>query len=356
MADHDYVMREYVEGDLPRVADLQRQLLGEDVAANLAYLDWKYHQHPQSPRPWAIVAEHPDDGIVGFRGFVPSFWRHGETGRVLPLLALADTCVDVGHRRRGLFTSMTRASLERFEKSEFRGIINLSTSAAPAPGYVKMGWHVFGNHGALVRMTARGLLGRFVPGLAGRPGPCEVRRAGLEGSVQDAPDPQAMADVVAGQVAVPRLQLLRDREFYAWRFGNVREQYRFALARRDGRPTAFVVLRTEGGPGQAVIIDYAETTPGGLDFLVDLLLGAGGYGSLSVWDTSPQGADTAAWRGRGFRSLEGVKKFLGRAAVPMPLLVRPLAPEPGQEDWRPDGHDLRDPRTWNITEICSDGS
>ena len=185
MAELNYRMREYTVGDLPEVAHLQRQLLGDDVEHNLAYLRWKYHENPQADRPWAIVAEDDRDGIVGFRGFVPSLWLDSRTGEDLRLLALADTCVDAGHRRRGLFTAMTRASLDSFGHAGHRAIINLSTSAAPAPGYVKMGWQIFGHHGHLVRMTLRGALGRILSGHETRNGPCTGRRGGLVGRAED---------------------------------------------------------------------------------------------------------------------------------------------------------------------------
>jgi len=357
MADLNYTMREYTLEDLPRVAELQRQLLGDDVEHNLAYLRWKYHDNPQADRPWAIVAQHERDGIVGFRGFVPSLWQDSRSGAEVPMLALADTCVDTDHRRRGLFTAMTRASLEYFGDAGYRAIINLSTSAAPAPGYIKMGWQIFGHHGYLVRLTLRGVVARVLPLPVATMRTCTGRRGDLVCTVEDRPGPAAMAAVVAQASPAPgRLVLKRDEEFYNWRFGNVRERYTFALAHRGEEPVAFVVVREDGAAGSGAIIDYAETEAGGIESLVDLLLGSAGFVGLSVWNAGPDGADERLWRSCGFRSLEGLKKLVRRTMPPLPLLVRPLAGEPVAEDWCPAGLDLRRPGSWHIMEICSDGS
>ena len=354
MATGDYKLRAYEPGDLRAVAELQRFLLGEDIDANEAYLRWKYHDNPQSDRPWAVVAVDPADGIVGFRGFIPSLWRDGRGGADLPLLALADTCVHDGHRRRGLFESMTRDALARFAGSGWRAVINLSTSPRPAPGYIKMGWEVFGHHGQLVRFSTGGLWRRAT----GRgPGPVrsEARRDGFDCRLEEAPRPAAMAAAAALDPET-RFHLRRDEAFYAWRFTNGRERYVFAYAEDGGVLAGFAVARLEGNAGAGAVIDWGELRPGAVDAAVDHLLGSGRFGSLSVWSPTPRTAADSAWGRRGFRSLAPLKRLLGRRPVPMPLLVRPLVMTPAPGDWVLDGRDLRDPGTWAITEICSDGA
>lgn len=357
MTHGSYRLREYTAGDLDEVARLQRYLLGEDVGLNAAYLRWKYHDNPQGDRPWAIVAEHPDDGIVGFRGFIPSLWEQGAGGPTLPLLALADTCVDAGHRRQGLFEGMTRLALERFADSGFQAVINLSTSPRPAPGYIKMGWEVFAHHGQVVRTTPRGLWSR----LTGRrtPGPAVAagRRDGFEWSIESEPRPREMAAVVAAATEPgDHFRLRRDEEFYSWRYGNIRERYSFAYARRDGGLAAFVAVRGESAPGAGAVVDHAERVPQGVAVLADRLLASGRFGILSVWDVRPLGPAGEAWRRRGFRSLDGLKRLAGQTRPPMPLLIRPLKPQVVAGDWVRHGRDLRERSSWNITEICSDGS
>lgn len=353
-----YEFREYVPGDLDAVAELQRFLLGDDVACNRAYLHWKYHENPLDARARAIVATQGGT-VVGFRGYVPSFWRDGDTGETVRLLALADTCVHGDHQRRGLFARMTTTSLAAFAATEYRAIINLSTSAKPAPGYLKLGWQAFGYHGNRVRFSAPGLARRALARLPGlSPGPhsdAPLARDGWEYGSE--PRPEVMARVVAAAgLRAGRLSLARDAAFYAWRFRNPRERYRFAWATTANDCDAFLVLRRESGGRCANIIDYAETGPGRLGFLVARLLADCHYDSLSVWDVGPRSADGALWKSLGFVSLRPVRRLLRPSHAPMPLLIRPLAPEPDDDDWRVARHDLRAIDTWNLTEICSDGS
>lgn len=353
-----YRFREYVPGDLDAVAELQRFLLGENIAANRAYLRWKYHDNPLDSTPRAIVATH-ENAVVGFRGYVPSFWRSGDTGETVRLLALADTCVHRDHQRRGLFTRMTVTSLEAYVATAYHAIINLTTSARPARGYLKLGWCAFGQHGNRVRFSARGVLpraiSRFLGSSSGSQPGSSLARDGWE--LDREPCPEVMARLVASQgLRAGYLSLARDSTFYAWRFRNPRERYRFAWATADGGPEAFLVLRDEIPGRRGNIIDYAETRPGRLGFLVARLLAGRHYDSLSVWDVAPRSADGALWGGLGFLSLQRIRKLLRPFQKPVPLLIRPLALEPRNEDWIVAGHDLRGIDVWDLREICSDAT
>ncbi len=62
------------------------------------------------------------------------------------------------------------------------------------------------------------------------------------------------------------------------------------------------------------------------------------------------------WRALGFRSIDGLKRVLGRGHEPMPLLIRPAAQTPTPADWNVAGRDLADIDSWQLLEICSDGA
>jgi len=135
------------ERDLPRILDLLALSMGgESHASRPAYWNWKHVLNPFGSSP-CLVAEAGDD-VVGVRVFMRWKWRSGATDHLA--VRAVDTATHPDWRRRGIFSRLTRALLERCEQRGVAFVFNTPNSRS-RPGYLKMGWQEVERAALLVR-------------------------------------------------------------------------------------------------------------------------------------------------------------------------------------------------------------
>ena len=136
----DYTVRPANAEDTPRIVDLLKLCLGEgSVPRTAEFWDWKHRQNPFGESP-VLLAE-ADGELIGVRAFMRWRWTDGED--VVESVRAVDTATHPEHRGKGIFTRLTLGLLEslRGEGAEF--VFN-TPNAQSTPGYLKMGWHVYG--------------------------------------------------------------------------------------------------------------------------------------------------------------------------------------------------------------------
>lgn len=145
------------------------------------------------------------------------------------------------------------------------------------------------------------------------------------------------------------VHVVRDRQFYAWRFANPRWETTTYTAHRDGRLVASLVACTEQEDGVRVtsLLDALPLTGGDSDVAAALVAAAvEDNADADVVRAGPAGLPTDALRANGFRPDDALplSPFSERAT---------LATRPGNVDdpdaWRLRGHRLDAVEDWDLS-------
>ena len=131
-------VRPMEDDDVDAVVDLLGRALGPGPggADRRELFVWKHLRNPFG-RSIALVAE--DEGrLVGVRAFMR--WRFGTAdGAEVEAVRAVDTATAPEVQRRGVFSSLTRAGLERCAAEGIPLVFNTPNSKS-LPGYLKLGW------------------------------------------------------------------------------------------------------------------------------------------------------------------------------------------------------------------------
>ncbi|WP_202932719.1 GNAT family N-acetyltransferase [Halorussus salinus] len=318
-SDDEYTVRPFESDDEEAFRSLFEAVLGGRASA--AWFDWKYRANPYADHVPVLLAE-TDGEVVGARAFFALELR--ADGRAFSALQPCDTMVRRDHRRRGLFTRMTEAAIDRYA-DEADYFFNFPNHLS-LPGNLDLGWEVVAERATHYRVqdpstwvedalptdSDEGVVGAVEsPGrLAGMvessgrlaevvasAGASAGRLAGRLGaraylSVRDrlAPEetgvarrwhdgvPAGLLGSLADAGAPGRIHVARDERFYDWRFENPRWNYETVVARdgggRDGSggdrresganddsPTAALVVGRRTRPDGTAVARLADVVP-----------------------------------------------------------------------------------------------
>lgn len=253
-------IRDYRSGDLGGFLDLYETVW--DRRRDAAWFRWRFEENPYVDHVPMVVAR-SDGDLVGAEPCLVFRLRSGETTTLG--FQPADWIVHPDHRRQGLFTSMTEATLDRYADGP-AGLYYNFPSDAILPGLQKQGWRVCGtvptfyriqNPSAVVaqklpsgKSTTRMALalGRMSKPLAG--GYLELvdryPRSGTDVSVEAHETLPVETLTALYERTVPeQIHVQRDADFYRWRFDNPDWSVRTYVASSDGGPVAALVVGTE---------------------------------------------------------------------------------------------------------------
>ena len=314
-----YEVVPYSPGFRPQVVDLQRHLWAGGTVRNAAYLAWKYEQNPYFPDPLIYLALHRGK-VVGMRGVFGSCWEAGPSRSIIP--CADDFVLAPGHRQRGLVGHIMTAALTDLAARGHGVAFSLSASPITLAGSLASGWRSVGSVREVSR-NGRGLSwlrlqgGRGASWLSRRGWRLTPRRwfdpfrrfdrrasSAVPGStvpVAHAPQPEAMADLVARQPYDGAIRHVRDARYFGWRFGNPLHEYRFLLAGTD-RLEGYLVLqayRLLRGRG-VNIVDWEASDLEVRRALLRAAIDWGGFGRLSTWTMSLSSETRAFLQASGF--------------------------------------------------------
>jgi N-acetylglutamate synthase-like GNAT family acetyltransferase len=126
--------------DIPAIVDLLKSSLGNiSSTKSVAYWNWKHVNNPFGPSP-VLVAEE-DNQLIGVRAMMQ--WHWIEKGKVYKSLRAVDTATHPSYQGKGIFTKLTMQLINQAKEDEFDFIFN-SPNSQSTPGYLKMGWVVWG--------------------------------------------------------------------------------------------------------------------------------------------------------------------------------------------------------------------
>jgi len=310
-------IRPMEEIDVPAVVALLERALGPAPggADRRPLFEWKHLANPFG-RSVALVAE-SDGALVGVRTFMRWGLRTADGGSVQAVRAV-DTATTPGVRRRGVFSSLTRAGLDRCRDEGVAMVFN-TPNAKSLPGYLKMGWREVARWPMWLRVRRPVRLAGAALRRDLRSGPA-VAPSGPDGGV---PVPASavigrpgLEDLLAGAGPSSGLSTARSVEFLRWRYAGGPLPYHALAAGDPLRAVVIGRVRSRGSLTEAVVCEAlcrpdAAGDMAGLLRAFPRLAGA----DHAVASTGP------AWPARRALAMAGYRR-LPRAG--MTFVVRPV--------------------------------
>ena len=390
----DYEIVRYRPEFKTQIGRFLTQLWSPDEATNVAYLEWKYERNPYIHRPLIYLALW-DGQVVGMRGGMGAKWEVGQPLETFIAPCTGDLLVAPEHRKRGLVQKMTEVAIRQWAEEGYTYTFGFSAGLVTKLSLLLMGWRNIGSTQKMVwksskpRMSLRRLrrrasmvpFRRLLPSwVTGRSdlgflfGTNERhvftaldKHSGLgrtnvnkHVSVEHAPRPSSMAELVREIPYDGRFRQVRDEQYFNWRFQSRLSRFRF-LYWEDTRLMGYLVLAASTLPGQGLtvrVVDWQGTEKG---ILADLLYAAiqmGQFKTIETWSATLPDDIIELLVEAGFEMGYGVRKVNEATSATVqqgPVLVRALRPDVASErDWVVAGRSLLDLSNWDISPIFSD--
>lgn len=287
-----YTYRDFRPADREGFLDLHEAVWGHDRTP--AWFEWRFVDNPYLDHVPMVVAER-DGEIVGAEPCL-AFRLQVGAAQILALQP-ADWAVHPEHRREGVFTGMTETLIDRYADGTAELYYNFPNDALVS-GLEKFDWTVSdgpttcyrvqnprqmlgrysGSTRAVRTLTSR-QIGRLVTGLARR---YLTVRDRLRPTVDDVEVERVESVPVDRLTALYErdrpsgIHVIRDGNYYRWRFANPRWDVATYLARRDGQIAAACVTGTEtrGGVRSMAILDVVPLSGTSEPTTMTALLGA----------------------------------------------------------------------------------
>jgi GNAT superfamily N-acetyltransferase len=355
-----------------QLVELQKHLWSSDVTVNAAYLEWKYERNPYINTPLIYLALCAGK-VVGMRGMCGARWQIGDSGQTFRVPIAGDLVIAPDHRNQGLYTKIMKAALTDLVDTDYRYVFNLSANPLNLLGSLTMGWRSIGHLQPMHRKSYRGVvLNRlqryanklsFLPSVKRRnPFDFLDRKAlrdqgkvGLHVSVERAPRPQAMAELVERTTGDGRIRHVRDQEYFAWRFNNPLSSYRFLFWGKTTRIEGYLIMRSQlyNETFRVNIVDWEATNPQVRSDLLEAAVRLQHSHSLRIWTATLPGAVKSLLQKKGFKLLTEAKSISRYRPT---VLLRPVRDDMLKTDWLIAGRSLLDMGNWDLRMIYSDGN
>lgn len=355
MYSDTYDIRQYDPDLLFQVTEVLCPLWGSDLELNRTYFQWKYIENPNADQPLGVVALQRGK-VVGFRGYFALRYLAPGLAEPMGVLVPGDTLVHPDHRRKNLSVRMGTFAAEAFS-SAGRYMMNMTATRSSLPGYLRLGFlplakkqyvSAYGN----VRFLLYLITWRSRPAFLEQ----RIRKGGRQDvEVADLPYPEEMAALIAASRSTSeKIQLVKDEDFFRWRFSNPRKTYRFYLQRRQGHLTGYIVLGFSPNYRRGYILDFAQKDETSVVALLSYLRRQRHVDILSIYNFSAVPALENKLAALGFRR-NGLVRFLERCMTSeLPVLIHPVSCEYTDSDWMAGKVDVRDINHWQLMEISSD--
>jgi GNAT superfamily N-acetyltransferase len=355
---------------------LQQGLWGSDPIRSAAYFEWKYEKNPLHAEPLIYLAR-ADGRIVGMRGFFGTCWQGG--GETVVGVYADDTVVAPEWRGRGVFQKIMSAALGEVADRGYGLAFNLSAGLETFVASIATGWKSIGSmrpvarvrDGGAMRRLGRTALRQFPALQRIRPAGGLWRRAArwkewpeacgvLECTggmrrvtIECAPRPVEMADLIRRIRHDGRIRHVRDAEYLAWRFQNPLQEYRFLFVEGGSGLDGYLVLqRAAGDVAGRVRVQIVDWEAIRADVREDLIMAAAVLGrnhSLVTWTATLAPEALQALQRAEFVAIEPEATARGYPSV----LVRSLRHDQPMASWAIGDRRLIELSNWDLRLIYS---
>jgi GNAT superfamily N-acetyltransferase len=361
-----------------QVLELQKHLWSPDTNLNRAYFEWKYEQNPYVSDPLIYLALHHGK-VVGMRGMCGAKWQVGCPPITFDMPYADDLVIAPEHRNRGLFTRIMKAACDDLAHRGYKFVISFGGRQITVIGSLTMGWKSVGSMAPVGFHARYPAVFRKVRGAIRRLpyfwqfantrvffSRCErqpfvhldrkayrVKRVNRFVSLSRIPRPAPMAQVVDCLPCDGRIRHLRDTEYFAWRFRNPKQDYRFLYW--EGHQLEGYLVLQQGVPAgtdnfRVQIMDWEGATEEARSGLLSAAVGRGRFAELAIWTISLPADTMRLLRNMGFTPIDLPHRERGHPTA----LVRPVRDEDLTGNWIIDDRRLLDVGNWDLRMLYHD--
>ncbi len=363
-----------------QVVDLQTNLWSPSRALNTAYFEWKHERNPYVTAPLVYLAMH-DGRVVGMRGFFGVEWEAGLPPQRFPGLYADDLVIAPAHRNQGLVHRIMATALKDLASRGHRYLFNLTAGPVTFVSSLSMGWRSAGSMQPMCwlpwSVELRRRVGRIVRRIplasdnmdrlrsrwsARRsPSVADMDRERLRRfsrsfpciSLEQTPRCAGMADLVERIGRRGRIQHVRDRRYFEWRFQNPLSRYRFLYWDKAGLDGYLVLQEYTSEFAEQGVLNVADWEGSDATVQAGLLRAAkrcAGQRRLDAWSATLPPEKRAVLAANGFTLV----RHAGSIAQQCPaLLVRPVRDEDVRGEWLLAGRGLLDLENWDVRMLYS---
>lgn len=356
MKFRNYEIRNYQNEFLLQVARLQKYLWGGNLEENISFFKWKYEENPYTENPIGIIAFQKDD-VIGFKSFYPTRWEIGNKGNKFMMLSPTDTVIHPDHRRKGLFTAMTKMSMKIYKGTQYKTFINLSSNEYTAAGNLKLGWLPVHSITFLRKYNFAGLINYFLI----KKTKFKLNKSNITfgkfGNIEvtDKPKVEEMCSVIQKQEqTIGKIRLYKDTEYLKYRFRNPRKRYIFYYFWNNGKITGYLIIKTLKRNNNVHILDYAQSKSTAIQEILRHIINSKYYDMISIWNIDLENELLQTLKRLHFNTNPIYGKIENMLRGSQYLLIRPIRKEFTEEDWFVQGVDSRNIENWAINEFCYD--
>jgi GNAT superfamily N-acetyltransferase len=380
--DAEYELATYRPALKEQLVELQSHWWGPDRDLRTAYFEWKYERNPYLRAPYFVVALYRGEP-VGMGGMWGTRWQVGCPPEEFVAATAGDLLVLPAHRKQALASAITRRACADFAEMGYACAISLSTGLPMQLTLLHLGWHSLGPIQSTRRPSERRaaedalrarlarlpliwrLAQRPVSSAAGHDRvfaaldrhAARTRPAAI--SLEQAPRPTEMAELIERLDYDGRIRHVRDRAYFDWRFANPLSRYRFLFsggARLDG----YLILQAPArrGGGTVAIVDWEAADAGARAELLETALRWGRFDDLTAWPSMLPPEAQGLLARDGFRPValprsvtEAYRLGVQRRAI----FVKSLTLDSSEDaDPTPGGRRLYDRSSWDLRMLYND--
>lgn len=385
--DHmEYEIINYRSEFKDQFLELARYLWSSDITLNAAYMEWKHEQNPYMDSPCIQLTLYKGR-VVAQRAMFGAKWQVGSPPQTILVPCGGDAVVAPDHRGRGLVGKMIQFCLHDMTKSHYKYALILSGTDTTHSAVRGTGWRWVSSFQTmrleshrrtvlrhLYRYTSRlPILASAARGLGQRVYALRSRSsangrhpfytldknsvlgetAALRNiSVERAPRPEVMTEIVERINYDGRMRHVRDHQYFEWRYLNPLSRYRF-LFWEDIKPEGYLVLQTSryGTLGQVRIVDLEVTNTKVLRDLLYAIMHWGKFEDLNIWSATLPDETKTVLRNSGFGQPEETNDLeWGHTG----LKIRAVDNDLHDADWVLANRRLLDMGAWDLRWIDSD--
>lgn len=251
----DYIIRPYSSQDRESFLKLHSNHLSN---ISKSYVKWKFENNPFIDSTPIFVTEYNND-IVGARPYFALPLTDGENQYTA--LNLANTVVHPNHRKQGLLTKMTKKSLEYYNSDEGK-ISYVSPGAIPWNAYKKVGYEQINNsrfeywrfqnpkaitcNSSMKYKLPSQLLGPIYSGYRSFADKCRYTMDDKYEIINHSSPPiDLLSSLYRLDIPERKIHVVRDKQYFKWRYNNPKYQYDFYIINQDSNPFAAIISGTE---------------------------------------------------------------------------------------------------------------
>lgn len=373
-----------------QVLKLQKHHLSDDEAVSDAYLQWKYDRNPYLKGDNIYVAFEREQA-VGMVGVYGTKWHCGDPEQCFVLPCFSDAVIHPEWRNSGLFPELNRFALaDLAATTDHTYALDMSAMSNIAASLMMQGWRTPGfiqtahwratrhNRSEPIRAwakktipMARPLYGRLRSTLRRKkadaetlPLPTFSQLDSLNGE-NGSPDsdgrifsrqnalPVEMAGLVTRIGFADRLQHVRDKHYFQWRFENPLSSYRY-IFHRDTQINGYLVLQTSRWVGGgANVVDWAASDQSILEALLTFATQKTTLSGLNIWSATLSESIRNVLLRTGFTLKEGSGNLSQDLQRPT-MLIKGIHELTVQQSWEIENKALLALSNWELYMANSD--